>query len=959
MSGLTASDFPAFLREAYGRSPFPWQQRLVERLLAEGRWPDVVDIPTGLGKTTMIDVAAFVAAARPDCARRRLFFVVDRRLVVDEAYEHATALAAALASPKGPVCARVADALQQAGDEGPPLQVTRMRGGVTWSWRWLERPDRYALVVGTVDQIGSRLLFRGYQVGEYLRPIDAALVGADSIVVIDEAHLAEPLIKTIRGAFAADQPRITVRPQPVVVTMSATTPAAQGQVVHGLDTDLGDEVARERLTASRRLHLLQPDVTKKTADAVMAKTLAAWATALAGDAESGRVIGVICNTVSRARAVHALVHDGDADAVLLIGRSRPIDREYLLRRWYPKMRAGRVRAAGRPLIVCATQTVEVGANIDLDHLVTESASLSALIQRLGRLNRLGKLPRADAVVVHDPSVGADDPVYGSARQATWEWLSELAPLLESAQLGQGLDVSPVALRTLLSSVDEADRQRMREPLPYMPVLFDQVLDAWVRTSPAPHPDPPVAPYLHGIDRGSADVAVVWRSGLPSGDPQAWPPAVIAVPPSTEEAIEVSLHAVRRWLAGQEAATPLADVEGTPQEDAPLPGPSKEPRQVVRYRGRDEAELVDPGDIRPGDLVVVPCQWGGCDEYGWNPSSSSPVVDVADCAYRGGRPVMRLGATLVDLARDRHPSVADALEDLIEQTRADLDDDAPPATGAYRKEIQRIVDLLPPEELEDPLPLVRNLRALTRCTATFPAGQTYVALLTVKGGAWAGDTDAWGSSVAAPGKKITLAAHQHAVADRAAQFARNLGLDPVLVASVWAAALWHDEGKRDPRFQAMLHGRPLRALRGEHGRPLIAKSGIDPADRATYRRAKLIAHYPEGMRHEALSARIARLHLTAQTHEVDPDLVVHLVAAHHGRSRPLLPPVTDPAPETIHIDDLSLSLDTSETLDWDAPRRFAALNQRYGRWGLALLETIVRLADIWCSEHEEEGQVPPS
>ncbi|WP_250564096.1 type I-G CRISPR-associated helicase/endonuclease Cas3g [Sphaerisporangium fuscum] len=953
MNELTAADFPAFLWEVHGRKPFPWQQRLVEGMLTDGRWPDVLDVPTGLGKTTMIDIAVFVAAAGVACARRRMFFVVDRRLVVDEAYDHASALAQALAEPPGPISAHVAQALRQKGDDGPALQVTRMRGGVTWSWRWLERPDRYAVVVGTVDQIGSRLLFRGYQVGQHLRPIDAALTGTDSLIVIDEAHLAEPLVKTIRSTLTVDCPQIRVGAQPTLITMSATTPPAEGQRVHRADTDEQDQVARERLAAPRRLHLLAPEVTKKNADVVVATTMATWAKALAGDAQSGRVVAVVCNSVGRARAVHTLLQSTDADVELLIGRSRPIDREYLLKRCYPRMKVGRSRTSGRPLIVCATQTIEVGANIDADHLVTESASLAALIQRLGRLNRLGKLMRADAVVIHDGSVGPDDPVYGPARQATWQWLSTLTTPLESDHLGEGLDVSPLALRALLEPVAPAARQTMREPLPYMPVLFGQVLDAWVRTSPIPHPDPPVAPYLHGIDRGSADVAVVWRSGLAGANPQGWPATVMEVPPSTEEAVEVSLHAVRQWLSEDQPTGPLGDVEGTPEGEG-VPSHTWRLEHVVRYRGRDDATLISPGEIRPGDLIVVPCEQGGCDEYGWNPASTYPVLDVADLAYRGGRPVVRLGPAVLDAAHRESPSIGQALRDLIDQTRAELADDTPPAVGVYRKELQRIIDLLPSDDLDDPLPLTRNLRALTRCAITFTEKAPYVALLTAKGGAWVGDADAWSSSVTGQGKQMSLLAHEHAVANRAEEFALNLGLEPVLINSVRAAALWHDEGKRDPRFQAMLHGRPPRVLRSGTHRELLAKSGLDPADRAAHRRAKLISGYPDGMRHEALSARITRLYLEIGSYDVDPDLVIHLVAAHHGRSRPLLPPVTDPAPETVQLDELPATLGTEETLDWDAPRRFAELNQRYGRWGLALLECIVRLADIWCSEREEEA-----
>ena len=170
-----------------------------------------------------------------------------------------------------------------------------------------------------------------------------------------------------------------------------------------------------------------------------------------------------------------------------------------------------------------------------------------------------------------------------------------------------------------------------------------------------------------------------------------------------------------------------------------------------------------------------------------------------------------------------------------------------------------------------------------------------------------------------------------------------------------AARLHDEGKRDPRFQAMLYGRPIRQIRA--GAPLLAKSGMDPADRAAFRRARRLSGYPPGMRHEALSARIARLTASADGMGVDPDLVIHLVAAHHGRGRPLLPPVTDPEPREVAVTTSGIThvLSTAELVDWDGPGRFAALNDRYGRWGLALLETIVRLADIWCSERGEHEQ----
>ncbi len=108
------------------------------------------------------------------------------------------------------------------------------------------------------------------------------------------------------------------------------------------------------------------------------------------------------------------------------------------------------------------------------------------------------------------------------------------------------------------------------------------------------------------------------------------------------------------------------------------------------------------------------------------------------------------------------------------------------------------------------------------------------------------------------------------------------------------------------------------------------------------------------RHEALSSRIAASHRADK--DIDRELATHLVASHHGRARALLPPIPDRSPEKIDVPGHGV-FESSETVDWTQPARFAALNRAYGRWGLALLEAIVRLADIWCSargESEDES-----
>lgn len=952
MSELHAADFPDFVAQVHGHQPFPWQTALLNRVVETG-WPELIDVPTGLGKTSVIDVAVFAAALGCPAARRRVFFVVDRRLIVDEAYDHANVLARGLGTAAaGCVARRVADALHiEAGL--PPVEVARMRGGVTWSWRWLERPDQHAVVVGTVDQIGSRLFFRGYGVGEYIRPIDAALVGTDSLIIVDEAHLADAFHDNVRTAYEADSTPEAIRP--TVVAMSASPGNACADVHTISDADSEDEVARRRLRAAKRLNLVTVKATRKNADQVTAEAMAGWARHLAADAP---VVGVVANTVARARAVFELLNaHTPGRCLLLTGRSRPIDRDYLLRMWYGQISTSRARTVGEALYVVATQTVEVGANIDLDALVTESASLLSLIQRLGRLNRIGWRPYADAIVVHDTA--ATENVYGPARQATVDWLTtHVEPIPHRRgrlpELTGGLNVSPAALRSLTSRIPAVRRAELRDPRPYVPRVLPQVLDTWARTSPPPRPDTPVGPYLHGIERETPQVSVVWRADLQPGRSEHWAAIVDVMPPIAEEAIELPLAAVRRWLRHTDHAADVTDLDTEAAAVATAEPYASTSQEVLRYQPGGNSTVAAPSEIRDGDILVLPAAVGGCDEFGWNPGSTDPVRDIGDLAGAGrSRVSVRLGPALTDAIADHDESLAARVRTAVQEITVSVDGDGISDARCRTLIADTIADI---EPAADEPPHLTTLRRLARHGRLSPLDPDDIpggppAVLIADRGRYGDDTSPLASSVA--GRPMTLRAHQAAVRRRAEQFARAAGLDDATAQAAALAAFLHDEGKRDPRFQVMLN-RGDRYSAAAQAEPL-AKSGMDPANRDAARRARDRSGYPPRMRHEALSARIAAEHLAYGT-GVDEELILHLVASHHGRNRPLLPPVHDPEPQHVpaDINGRPVTFDTAATVDWQAPDRFATLTRRYGRWGLARLEAIVRLADIWCSANNEEA-----
>ena len=151
--------------------------------------------------------------------------------------------------------------------------------------------------------------------------------------------------------------------------------------------------------------------------------------------------------------------------------------------------------------------------------------------------------------------------------------------------------------------------------------------------------------------------------------------------------------------------------------------------------------------------------------------------------------------------------------------------------------------------------------------------------------------------------------------------------------------------------------------------LIAKSESMPASVRARRGRRRRAELPAGFRHEMLSLQLAEQYRSG--HQQLPaerrDLILHLIAAHHGHGRPFAPvcPDDDPPDVTVVLDALEVSLTADQRkelvpahrLDSGIAERFWRLTRRYGWWGLAYLEAILRLADWHASAHPERANSP--
>jgi CRISPR-associated endonuclease/helicase Cas3 len=203
-----------------------------------------------------------------------------------------------------------------------------------------------------------------------------------------------------------------------------------------------------------------------------------------------------------------------------------------------------------------------------------------------------------------------------------------------------------------------------------------------------------------------------------------------------------------------------------------------------------------------------------------------------------------------------------------------------------------------------------------------------------------------------GDDVTLTKHLSDVASLAESFAQHLNLPDDLVRDLRSAGALHDVGKADPRFQQMLAGGS--ELRVALQEALLAKSRGESRDRAARDEARSRSGYPRGYRHELASLAMVEGRLGELGPIADPDLVLHLIASHHGWCRPFAP-ASDPGPGLeveMQVGDVTLVANAAHELakfDSGVADRYFRLTERYGWWGLAWLESILRLADHRASE----------
>jgi CRISPR-associated endonuclease/helicase Cas3 len=930
---------------AEGDTPFPWQQELFTRF-ANGMIERALDIPTGLGKTGVMAIW-LVARAHGAALPRRLVYVVDRRAVVDQATDVAVGLRD---------CVDRSSELKQAlGLGARSLPISTLRGQHVDNKEWLEDPSLPAIIVGTIDMIGSRILFEGYRTSRKMRPYQAGLLGADTLVVLDEAHLVPPfekLLETIADGGAVFGPRDQAV-QELVPSFKLLSLSATGRVLasrsFGLqDADLRHRVVSRRLDAPKRLTVLPPlDDPAPLKDALAEQ---AWKLAYNGN-RAVRCI-VFCDKREVAAGAKEAVENlakGDKkqaipavgiDTELFVGGRRVFEREAAAqwlrdRGFIAGTKVERARAA----FVFATSAGEVGVDLDADHMVADLVEWERMIQRLGRVNRRGD-GKADVIVVVGPepkptkavqAALAKEPSSREEREskAIVAYEASIAraralrrPLDRLPRQGGTADASLRALRALKLGADADPELRAilddaSTPVPLRPALSRALVDAWSMTSLKEHTGrPEIDPWLRGwVDGDPPQTAVVWRTHLPvrtrgiAATDEEIETFFEAAPPHASEVLETETFRVVEWLVARatallaasngQASTTAQDGEDA-SESAPIRSgdvaavvltPAGDLRSIRRLR---DFALDNDKEIAKRKKVDLERSIGG----------ATLIVDARIRGLKGGL----LNHTSGDLVR-----TADDGETWISVGAGNTGEVSSSSTGPVVRFRVRIA-----EAGQVPTPDSQWRERFRFTTNQSEDGEPVRWLIVEK---WR--HDAATEEDRSAGRPQLLQEHQVWTEERARDLARRLRLPEAYVELLAIAARLHDEGKRAERWQ----------------RAFNAKSdGVYAKTRGPVNTALL-----DGYRHEFGSVRCASkdARLRALPNDLQ-DLALHLIAAHHGFARPVISTqgCEDAPPSALEEQAREIAL------------RFARLQKRWGPWGLAWWEALLRAADQQASRDND-------
>lgn len=870
--------------------PFPWQRELYDKWFIHGRSPSSCNLPTGLGKTSVIAIWLIALMNQPEKMPRRLVYVVNRRTVVDQTTDEAERLRKNL--PK----------LKNLPDHVRHLVISTLRGQFADNREWSADPSRPAIICGTVDMIGSRLLFSGYGIGFKSKPLHAGFLGQDVLLVHDEAHL-EPAFQQLIVTIKKEQKRCNEFGRFHVMELSATSRGNGGEDEREASFELTEAEKNppaiipnpatepihhvwRRQKAKKALELHKIEDENELAEKVKELALK--------HKESGLAVLVFVRKVEDVEKVIKKLPKNSTGQ--LTGTLRGLERDGLVKRpIFQRFLSQSNRdlnvtpAPGTVYLVC-TSAGEVGVNISADHMVCDLSTFESMAQRFGRVNRFGGCDDTQIDVVCPKEFGKKGKKSDSVKVSELDQRRKRT--LELLRQLHG-DASPATLGKL----DPTTCREAFAPPPTILPATDILFDAWALTTirgklPG---RPPVEPYLHGISE--------WQ------------------PPETYIAWRQEVWELRREFTDEEDRKQFQDFAAELLEDYPL-----KPHELLR-----DSTFRKNSGIRD-KLVKLAEKYG--DLPVWIQEANGSVIatlisKVANLPLENRTVILPPAVGGLKIAEGHSAGLFDGSDYMPEhQDLYDVADMWEDAKGSLRKRVWQ------DDETPGGMALEREIKFGN------PEDEDAEPIKVWRWFVRKPEAASERSRIAYP-----LQPHLDEVKNMARQLIGRLSLPSDIAEAVVLAAWFHDLGKHRERWQRSL---------GNYRYPneVYAKSGR--LSDGTVLRSRAHKDY---YRHEfgSLLDMLNEKHpthaeLMKLSHEMR-DLVLHLVAAHHGRARPHFPEDEADDPERNGQEAASLACET--------PRRFAHLQRKYGRWGLAYLESLVRAADYAVSAGLGETVIGPA
>lgn len=575
-------DYTEFFIKATGRdSPFKYQTRLAEC----DTWPDLLEAPTGAGKTAAIVLAwlwrrRFAPKHFRDQTPRRLVYCLPMRVLVEQTRDEARKW------------------LSNLSLHSDDIEVYVLMGGEKQK-DWDLYPERDAILIGTQDMLLSRALNRGYGMSRYRWPMSFGLLNNDCQWVLDEVQLMGNGLATTAQVAAFHQ-RLGTLGNTRCLWVSATiqpdwlatvdfTEHVPDLTVHRLSAGEWTRGAlRPRLTAAKPLYQTIAAAGKPTE----------FVKEILREHQPSSLTLVVVNTVKSAQLLFAELQKATRveeqrgkrppkklsirpELILLHSHFRPVEREEKLRR---------VLAALPPQgrVVISTQVVEAGVDISACTLFTELAPWSSLVQRFGRCNRYGEFTASEARVYW-----MDLETSGKKNAAAPYDADQLD--VARSELKKLKEVGPQALR---DHVDQLPLKRKAKLYPYTVehvLRRPDLLDLFDTTPDLSGNDIDVARYIR--EGEELDVQVFWRDISEDG------PSPLTPAPTRRELCTAPVGKFKSIFLK------------APRHYAYLWDPLAE--QWFRVHAAQ--------DIYPGQVFLIPADMGGYSaDLGWEASLTERV-----------------------------------------------------------------------------------------------------------------------------------------------------------------------------------------------------------------------------------------------------------------------------------------------------------------------------------------------